>query len=171
MELLVRILNFTFLAAALFMASCGTETNPTKDQSEDQNLVRVSGAELPKTIILITNENTNNVKAYEVNAQVSFESMKDLSEAEKNSLTQGLKGKEISTEAKKSELSVNMEDFDLPSRNTINWYYGGYPGFYAYRYGYRFPYSYGFGFRYGGFRFAYYRPYYGYAYGYRNYYW
>ena len=170
----MKIFNPTFLTALLFIVSCGAELNAVKNQSGKQGLVEVSGAELPRTIILVTNETTNDTKAYELDDTLNFERMDDLSEAEKKSLTESLKGEQISTQASVSGFSINLEDFDLPKKNSISWYYGRYPGFYGYRYGYRFPYNYGYGYRYGGFRYAYYRPYFGYGYGYRYtrpYYW
>lgn len=169
----MKILNVSFLAAALLLLSCGSEINQAKYQDADQqnDLVQVSGRDIPKTIILVTNESTNEIKAYEVEANLNLEG---LSAAEKFKATADSRGKEISTKSVDSGFSVNVKDFDLPQKNAVNWFRFGYRGFYGYGYGYRFPYGYGFGYRYGGYRFSYYRPYYGYGYGYRyrnNYYW
>ena len=174
----MKLINLFLIAAALTLGACGTELETETQTTQDQQ-VKVENAEVPKTIVLVENVETKEVKAYELEGDFENFDAENLTETQKYELAQKVGTNQIQTTPENEGFKINMDDdFDLPTKDTVNYYYRGYyrRGFYGYRYGYRFPYRYGYGYRYGGYRYGYYRPYYGYGYGYRygyryGYYW
>ena len=169
----MKLTKIFIAATALFAIGCGSEPKTTNENISTNDLVEVSEAQLPKAVILVTNQETKEVRAFELDQDFSQSQLTDLSEDAKKAFTESLQGREISTKPNGNAFAIDVNNFDLPAKNTVNWFYGRYRGFYGYGFGYRFPYSYGYGFGYRGYLYGYYRPYYGYGFGYRypTYYW
>ena len=154
------------MIAALTIVSCGTETVKPQNNSQEQKqeLVEVKNSELPKAIVLVTDAETKEVKAYSFDESLlNGKSFENLTEAEKTAIAASLEGAEISTTLQKDTFSLNDLEISVPENSSVQWFVGG---FYGYGFGYRFRYGFGFGYPFGGFNYGFYRPFFGYGFGY-----
>ena len=74
------------MIAALTIVSCGTETVKPQNNSQEQKqeLVEVKNSELPKAIVLVTDAETKEVKAYSFDESLlNGKSFENPTEAEK----------------------------------------------------------------------------------------
>ena len=165
------------IAASLVLNACGLDLQNEAEKTVEE-LTMVENASVPKAILVVTDETTNEEKSYEVDANLS----ENMTDAEKANLVETLKGREISNVESNEGFFLGADNIELPGKISTNGYRYGYRrpyrrgyrrSFYGYGYGYRFPYSYRYGYRYRRHTYRYYRPQYrhryGYRYSYRNY--
>ncbi len=167
----MRMPNTLIIAATLLVSACGVNSESDAGKVSEE-LTKVENAAVPKTIVVVTDEETNEVKSYELSSELS----ENMTEADKAEIAASLEGREISNSEDSNGFFLASDNLDLPSKNSANWYRRGYRrgyrrayrrSFYGYGYGYRFPYSYNYGYRYKRYSYRYYRPQYRYSYGYR----
>lgn len=167
----MRMPNTLIIAATLLVSACGV--NSESDAGKvSQELTKVENAAVPKTILVVTDEETNEEKSYELDADYAD----NMTAADKAEMASSLEGKEISNSETASGFFLASDNLELPTKNAANWHRRGYRrgyrrayrrSFYGYGYGYRFPYSYSYGYRYNRYSYRYYRPQHRYSYGYR----
>ncbi len=167
----MRMPSTLIIAAALLVNACGV-TSESDSGKVSEELTKVENVAVPKTIVVVTDEETNEVKSYEFSSEVS----KNMTESEKADVASSLQGKEISSSENSNGFFLDADNLELPTKNSANLHRRGYRrgyrrayrrGFYGYGYGYRFPYSYNYGYRYKRYSYRYYRPQHRYSYGYR----
>lgn len=153
------------IAIALLLTSCGSENKKEVANNNSSELVEVEDVELPKAIVLITDLETKEVTAHEIDAELlEGKDDADLTDAEKELLIAGIQSGEIPTKIQKEGFSLNEQEFAIPQKTSVQWFYGG--GFFGYGFGFRFPYAFGFGYPFGGFGYGFFRPAFGFGYGY-----